>query len=126
MPCPYRKSCPGSWKPDIGTQISVLFLKFKWWKYVVVTPLRQSHVVFLAWTQFVLSRIFHLRSSNPPASWLGSKAAFLSTVIINMCYAALTIDKLVFSYFKMSGCVHLEHSAAGQIIEGFTRIQRKR
>jgi hypothetical protein len=30
-----------------------------------------------------LSKIFHLGSSNPPASWLDSKAAFLITVIIN-------------------------------------------
>jgi hypothetical protein len=98
---------------------------------VVVNPFRKSSVVFLAWTLSVLSKIFHLLSTNPPTGWLDSKVTFLSTVIINTCYASFTIDNIVFAYFKMpgcclEGCMHLGYPAAGQIDEGFTRPQRKR
>ena len=64
---------------------------------------RMSRVVFSAWTQSVVSKMFHLRSSNPPASCLDSKVAFSSTVIINTIYTSLTIDNLFFAYFKNVG-----------------------
>ena len=81
----------------------VFISKILWGKDMVVTPFRKSRIVFSACTQSVLSKIFRLPSSNPPASCLDSKVAFLRSMIIDTSYASLTIDNLFFAYFKNAG-----------------------